>query len=932
MSSASKLLIAMLVAGLLIACGESEPTGPAGDNDAGQGGDVSPAPDTADGTDPADATDRATDTADGPANATAGPPARADDRTGPGDSATGARPAADADADDTAGAAASRGARSWRGSRADLPDGFRDLQPAVAADDAAGVPGISQWTRTGAAGDHIVIAGYNFKPDNDPQGETTQFVMQAHGMAGPVPMAPRALRPFRAIVQLPAEVDSGEVVLVWPENATGKGQPIAVNKPEAWWTWPRRAAPGQTVSVFGRNLSHRAGTDTGWVWLNVAGAGDGRGWWVRADQANPYKLDFTLPDDLPQGELEVWVHNGTGGTYGWAALHDGDGGAITATHLTVTEPWQWTGPRIDVTDLGARGDGKTDDTAAIARALEQAAGAKRATVYFPPGQYMVGAKLTVTSPDNAGVRLLGEGPGKSAIVCLPEARHKLMVDLNTGNVELRGLRFDVNNLGETENLYTGAQRNEHDPAAYARRAAEAEARKQARAQRKRAIREWKRNNKNKPLPEHLQPKKKPDKPARDKPKPVHRKLLQANGYASGLTFVDCIFDGERSVVMNLGGRKDVLIEGCDIIGKECQIATITYAMIRDCHFYGRADAPVMMYSYGGWCQAIINNTGQDYQPMTYDTAMGRFYTVSAYGQRVENIYIADNRTHDLTVQPGHFNQNSGEQIMWEFMPGLSTQKPTAVDGQTLSFARPIGGKVRWYGDAVVIAGKGLGQWRKVNSYDKKSGRMELAQPWRVAPNTDSTIAVSQPIQRVVVYRNQLDAKPRAYQSQAHIASSGVQPFGASVDLTVDSNTFHEIRTGIVTFTFRNEKKGIAPTLFHLYQNNTFDKQRWGISNRGRTTGIVSRNNRMSGLVLRGYQAGGPTMNVFEQQQIADAPIAIEIDAKAPEQVDGLLLFQNKLRLGDAEHDGSIGIKAPTREALILEDNTIQGFAEPIVTE
>ena len=57
---------------------------------------------------------------------------------------------------------------------------------------------------------------------------------------------------------------------------------------------------------------------------------------------------------------------------------------------------------IDIRDYGASGVGTEDDSAAIQRAIDAAVG----PVYFPPGRYLVGQTLTVSSPS---VKLWGHG-------------------------------------------------------------------------------------------------------------------------------------------------------------------------------------------------------------------------------------------------------------------------------------------------------------------------------------------------------------------------------------------------------------------------------------------------------------------------------------------------------------------------------------------
>ena len=62
---------------------------------------------------------------------------------------------------------------------------------------------------------------------------------------------------------------------------------------------------------------------------------------------------------------------------------------------------------VSVKDFGAVGDGSTDDTAAIQKAIDSTA----ASIYFPAGNYKISAVLSITSP----TILHGDGPKSSVI-------------------------------------------------------------------------------------------------------------------------------------------------------------------------------------------------------------------------------------------------------------------------------------------------------------------------------------------------------------------------------------------------------------------------------------------------------------------------------------------------------------------------------------
>lgn len=812
-----------------------------------------------------------------------------------------------------------------------LPAGAAAFAPPAIARLAPDRLGISQWTRQAGPDETVAVAGWGF-------ADATRFLVAAGGGA-PLPATVQARTATTALVTLPKELPAGAMYLLWPEDASGAGAPVAVNRPEIWYTIPRKAAPGTPLTVYGRNL---AAADPGPATVRLQPKAGGAAVTLPAT-GNPYAVEATLPASLPAGEYEVWLHRGQGGALGWGALHAGEGGTVATRHLSIAPAHAYDGPTFDVRQLGAKGDGRTDDTAAVLAALAKANATRNSTILFPAGTYLLSQEIgPVSGPEKSGMRILGEGMAKTFIKGNPASLPKRLMFIEGADVELRGLTLDINYLGETEKLYRDAKRPVHDPAHYEREQAKKDARDAEKAkekatenERERKLKAWKADkaNKGKPVPPELEPPPKEEKPAKEKA-PAPQSLLEKKGWEGGLRIISCTLDAERWKILLHQGLVDGVIEDCDIISNECILGAPQYTRIDRCNFYARADAGVMMYLFGGWCNAITRCTGQDYRADTWDTSGGRFFTVSAYGNRPENTYLAHNRTTDLTVQPWHFNQNQGEQIMWEFMDPVSEQQPTAVGDGTLTFAQPIKdkeNKVAWYTTAVVTAGKGLGQYVQVKAYDEKTGVVTLAEPFRVAPTTASTVLICRVLLRTVVYRNQLDAKPRAWQREEHIASSGVQPFGGSIDLTVDGNSFHEIRCGI-------HVSG-HPSYFHLYQGNTHELGRWafGLPAGGNALGLVARRNRVQGMAEAGLLAGGrygsdalAAQLVLEHTAVSDAPVAVQVGNPRNTAGAGLaiLLRANILRLGTAAKAGSAMLRAAAAGMVLDRGNASEGFAAP----
>jgi hypothetical protein len=194
---------------------------------------------------------------------------------------------------------------------------------------------------------------------------------------------------------------AGEAVC-WVTNGDGCSKPWLVRSARPWWAYPEKAAPGDRIRVFGRNIDtqHVAlkSRDDGRV-VVLSEIGQGR---------HPvYECWAVLPSDLPTGEYDVFVHNGAGAEAGW-------GGPLL---LTVESKLKPPTALINVRDLGARGNGVEDDTAALRQALVKAGEAGGGIVHLPPGRYVISAMLWVPS----GVTLQGAGRANS-IIAVSESR------------------------------------------------------------------------------------------------------------------------------------------------------------------------------------------------------------------------------------------------------------------------------------------------------------------------------------------------------------------------------------------------------------------------------------------------------------------------------------------------------------------------------
>ena len=226
-----------------------------------------------------------------------------------------------------------------------FPASFKAFNPPVSTQNvSSSAPAFAEWTRNNEPGDTMALTGSNLGPE---------FTFYTEGVRanGKVQL----LKDMQAAVTLPMSLRSNEFMLLWNKNASGYSRPVIINGTCAWWLGPNKVGRGETFSIFGQNLNL-----SGSSYAYIEGYG-----WLTSLKANPYKSDFKVPENLENGQYQVWAHNGLGRGYGWGRPQ-----TLTVYNGMVwnNNPATW----YNVKAYGAKGDGITNDHDAIEDAIEAA--------------------------------------------------------------------------------------------------------------------------------------------------------------------------------------------------------------------------------------------------------------------------------------------------------------------------------------------------------------------------------------------------------------------------------------------------------------------------------------------------------------------------------------------------------------------------------
>ncbi len=727
-------------------------------------------------------------------------------------------------------------------------------------------PGIAELTRTAQPDQTVIIAGHDLSQfTGTDAGKDTRFRIYGQTTSSNATLCDGSIQRLAegfAHVTLPDTLPASSLYLIWPENEDGAGYPRMINHPHAWWVGPKTAYPGDTVSVFGRNLSHDNGTTDAWIYLTDGATG----MWLTPTAVSPNRVSFTIPTTLSVGTYEVWAHNGHGGDLGWSEPLD----------ITVElAPDFDGGTTYDVTSFGAVGDGVTDDTDAINAAIlaTRTTGATYSgpvnTLYFPAGVYMISD--VILSATRLHIR--GAGMDQTIIRKMPGFTGYISNSAPT-YARYSDLTFDANGEGATVMI-------------------------------------------------------------------LHR-------FGYDIHYTNVRFSAQRASVyaypIDIHQSERVFFNGCEIIGSGTQLLSASQVFMDDTTFKGTTGAFWLLHMRSGHDVSITNSTVQhldNTSPDNNNFCSGRFITADSIWGTMRNIHIDGNTTIDLTPSATYWNQNAGEQIMWEEATTHFYGNPISATATTVTLNSATASSVPL--SLMITTGKGCGQFREIIGIDTTTGIVTVDKPWDVIPDSSSLVTAQFGYSNIVIANNSLDFDTRSVTSTSHIASTGIQPYSGSCNLIIDSNTIHEARSGISLWTnlgTNNPPTGeSAPCFFPLVTNNTIDTCRVGLRLTGSASdtghqgiGRMFRGNSVTGAVDYAINIrSGPNgtyanniMTVFEHNTVTDSAIAFEKrDDNGP--MPNVLFYKNTFTLGTAAYAGSTGLIIDDVTTPAFSANTFSGF-------
>ncbi|MBX9654506.1 hypothetical protein K2Y11_12900 [bacterium] len=663
-------------------------------------------------------------------------------------------------------------------------------------------PMITEWTRTAGTDESLSLSGSSFSTLAAFPTKFYVFTDGGNGTGKITMINTQSLSSNGAIVTLPiSDVPANAMYMVWAVDNDGISRPVFVNQTETWWVGPDAAQAGQSIAIYGRNLSQ-----TGAEWTKGVSSGTAPTWvWIQSDaggplqqmtvlNTNPYRVEFQLPSTLAAGSYTAWVHNGKGGDYGW-------GTPLKFTVRSAAENGtQWSGPTYMASNNASLAAMLTNSASADDGALLQAvltlAGKSttgNATVVLPSGTFMIANPLNIPS----NVRLIGQGMDQSILKAIPSANFSTMglIYSSTGNLASNNILLQdltlhngYNPLGATDTAYTGGIKD----------------------------------------------------------------LLRMFG-PTDVNFTRVRFDTKSNEAFEIYKGTRITVDSCDFrTTYGAFFNQSNQVVVKNSTFRLTNLSPQAIYSVGTTSISIIgnNSASESISDHSRTAQWGLRLYVNQQGGRYQ--YLAKNITSNLGL-PTTVANNVGEQILWEGGGPQYIGSPTTVSSTTLSFGSTTSGidfgNGRYY--AVVVQGTGVGQTRRIVGQAANGSGMTLTleSAFGVAVDQTSVIQLLTLADKAVVYSNNLNGIAENVTRDTYIGPAGIMLFGGASNMVIDNNTLSNIRLGITIWSLTSPRNSgpnqYETSAYNLVTNNTITGSRYGmmIETAGGADAATSTNGR-----------------------------------------------------------------------------------------
>jgi uncharacterized delta-60 repeat protein len=759
------------------------------------------------------------------------------------------------------------------------PSGWDAFAPTMGGSAAAGTPIIDASNLTAAADNSILVTGAQLTADTGSSAFTdTQFLVYGQTSASNGTLSNGAIQAATAngvTMTISSTELANSMFLVWPVNANGVGSPIAVNATHATWVGPGTASDGQTVSVYGQNLSNGAATPQSWVFLQPTGGGAGQ--WATVTSVNPYQVQFTIPSNLANGTYQVWVNNGLGAQYGWSQA---------PPTLTIAATTSWPSQyEVNVKNYGAIGNGVADDGPAILSAINAIKSMQTsnpnadATLYFPAGTYLV-SSVQIILPDN--VRVLGDS----------EASSTLLFNGNLAQLSTNNGGDGTFAIGQRNGWsgHVGSYNVEFDSLSMSYTGTSAG-------------------------------------------------TLLSQNYGLNFTLNGVAVSADSGVSpLSWQGSDQLKLENCTIVGQEVPLYANVDVQVNNDAFYMAYGTEAALAIWGGSNISITNCTAQDYnEKIPTGWGVGRILVENLNWGSIFNVYFGGNST--INLGDPSLNNSGEQVLCegpqdWAYGNITSATANIVV----IPVSEVIGGTPGPGESIIITSGTGVGQIAQIQSVTQNGSSLTLTLTgnWTVLPDATSHIDVCSIDYNCVYYDNTFSDQTGP-DGSAHLrASSGIELWVGGYNVVIANNTMNNMVGGVVLsddgFRSPNDFVQVSNNQINNCEQNAILFETWeptgdtdaldlGVAVRGNViNGAGGGEFGGSGISLTQTQTGD--QSIVEDNTFENTAIGISVSNDAD-----VLFYKNTFMSGTFA-TGSVGIAFNGSNAgLILEDDIFQNYAQ-----